>query len=760
MENIIARELAEPEPVVAVSPAPAGETTFLKASADGFFTTEAELKNIAAGVAFTGAAVEPALARIRRGYDARLDALTEQYRSVVSEIEQRIQDYREKILKEEERLREASTGIASFRQELGGLQFELRRLDVAVSTALTEMRKLRLDHARAYFEKQTHYLDAEILRSKEEILEDLRNRREIAEEIYKLQREHWETNRAEFERRAKLVEAELNRVEDELGQARERTARLQDLGISRTTANFLIWVGYISLAGVGGVVGSFLQKRQAGAPDFLSQLFNGFINLVNKTQPSAETFGSWWIVVAPLPLVGFVVTYLAVLYVVVWFMDGRLRGFDDNWGAEQKKKREKGRGGGREHPGKPKLLDRFSSYMPTPDVDRSAYRQMLAYFPFVVLFTLLVWLFAAGIPPATNPTPGAPAANAPPSLGLATAYLGVIFTLLTTSAALLYATKIIEPRWRKWAETSSDSGAFDKYVRLNWEVALLMALLIVTLLLAALMPTGAAAPGAPADPVAAERYSLICWGAIAIFMCLCSLGLAYGLIQRGLFRNEEYFERLRLKYRILLEQKRIEPTIYDIFDARDDDPAAAAAGYREARHLLDEYRMIYELKEIFDDDFDEEPALRKVFGKIWPDSTFTLRSVRIKSMPPGEPRPIDYEVAPEHTANLLRSRAERKTVHERLEFVDTELARLQLEKTEAANRIERLNQEVTVRRRQMLDVRQEYDHKRSSLSERQEKEVLKFEAAYAVGWLAYVQLRDEFVPRQAPPAPPDSDMDM
>src|SRR3712207_6882352 len=57
---------------------------------------------------FTGTPVEPALERIRRGYDARLDALTEQYRAVVGDIEQRIQDYREKIFKEEERDRKST----------------------------------------------------------------------------------------------------------------------------------------------------------------------------------------------------------------------------------------------------------------------------------------------------------------------------------------------------------------------------------------------------------------------------------------------------------------------------------------------------------------------------------------------------------------------------------------------------------------------------------------------------------------------------
>jgi hypothetical protein len=651
---------------------------------------------------------------------------------------------------EERQLLNVRDDIGRQRREKEALEAEVLRLDLSVTTALHEIRKLRVDEGKAYFEKQGRYIEGEIGRTKQEILDDLEDRQEISEKIYEIQKTHWETNKDEFERRAKLFEGELSRVENRLGQARKRVAQLHDLGITRTTASFLIWVGYISLAGIGGVIGSFFQKRQAGEADFLSQVFRGFLNLVSLTQPSQADLGAWWIIVAPMPLIGFVILYLLVVWGAVSFMDWRLRKFDPTWGGDAERDKRKGRG----QRGRSGLLDRFSSYMPTPDVDRKSYRQLLAYFPFVILSALIVWLFSAGIPPAA--APGANGATAPdPTFGLATAYLGVIFTLLSTSAALLYATKIIEPRWKKFEGSAGSKGIFDKYVRVNWEVALLMALLVVCLLLAAILPL-APSSSAPAAVAAARQYNLLSWGAVAIFMCLCSLGLAYGLIQRGLFRDEEFFERKRQVYRHQIEKHRIGPTLGEVFERANepfDDAKSLITNYREAKHMLDEYRMLYELKEIFDDDFDEDATLPKVLGKIWPKSDLTLRKVRLRGYPAGEPRPIDYVIAPQETAQVLTSRAARKASQNSIEGLNNALTNLEREQAEAKTRIANLAQKVRARRQDKLNAIQEYHLKKSALCERQAKETLLFEAAYAVGRLAYVQLKDELGTPPRPPAP-------
>jgi hypothetical protein len=761
MESIFTRDPAPQNEPAPREPSPQGEAGYLKADDSGFFTTEGDLRDIAAGVALKNLPIEYALDEIRAGYVARIAALGAQYAAVMAEINEGIEDIRKRIQKEDDRVEQLLTGLNRSREEKDDLQASLRRLDVQIVTSLQEIRKLRLRHGKEFFEKQGEYLDQERENTKQEVIQDIRDRREIAEEVYKLQKDHWEENKDEFERRAKLFEGELSRAESQLDVARRRTSKLHELGISRTTANFLIWVGYISLAGVGGVIGSFFQMRQTSQTDFLSLVFRGFINLVHLTQPATSGQGSWRIIFAPLPLVGLVVTYLLVIGLIILFMDGRLKKFDPTWGGVGERGR-KGRG----QRSQSNLLDRFSSYIPTPDVDRKSYRQLLAYFPFIVLATLVVWLFSAGIPQTGSTAGAGTSPGAPdPTLGLATAYLGVIFTLLSTSAALLYATKIIEPRWRKFEDKGQDGRVFDRYLRLNWEVALLMVLLIAALIITAVLPTGPApVPGtAPTSgQFAVEQYNMFSLGAVAVFMCLCSLGLAYGLIQRGMFRDEDYFERKRQIYRLQIEKNRVGPTLFEIFDRYEpaEEVKSLLNNYRDARHLLDEYRMIYELKEIFDDDFDEDPSLRKVFGKLWPTQHFSLRSIRLRGMPSGEPRPVDYVLAPEETARVLTNKAERRSAQDRAAILDGELQRLEQEKTEAKNRLERLNQEVAIRRRRKLEATQEYELKKSALAERRGKELLKFQSAYAVGRLAYLMLHEDLPPGPPPASTPITPVDV
>lgn len=755
MDSIFPRDVAPPQGQMEMPDLlRPGDDGYLKASDAGLFATEEELKDAAAGVALQGGPVRPALKRIKQGYEARLLALTHQCMAVIGEIDAGLREVGAKIYREGEWKASIEKEIKEEKEKKKVLEANLRQLDFEIETSLQEIRKARLEQGKKFFQKQGEYLGNEIDLTKQEVLQHIKDRREIAEEIYKLQKERWFTNKDELERRAQLFEKELNRVENRLGNARKRTANLHDQGITRTTANFLIWVGYISLAGVGGVIGSFFQKRQSGGgTDFLSLIFRGFISLAQLTGPSKPYTSPWSIILAPLPLVLLVVLYLSALGLIVWFMDGRMKKFDP--AAWVKKK---GRDNRRER-NRLNLTDRFSSSVPTPEIDRKAYQQLLAYFPFVVLAALVVWLLAAGLPQAAGA-----GNNIDPTFGLAGAYLGIVFILLSTSVALLYTTKIIEPRWRKFENGGGARNTLSRYVKLNWEIVLLMSLLVASLSLTAVMPM------TDMSWISAEHSNLITWGAVTIFMCLCSLGLAYGLIQRGLFRDEEFLERLRRNYRQLIETQRVGPTLCDLFEGYElpdevkeatDATRSLLNNYREARHMLDEYRMIYELKEIFEDDFDEDPSILKVLHKLWPfrrdgsalQPHFSLKNIRLRAMPRGEPHPIDYVAAPQQTARLLTSRAARTADQYKLAAVDGELVRLEQEKAEAKRRLERLSQEVTTRRRRRLEVAQEYELKRSSLAEKEEKDLLKFQAAYTVGRLAYAQLKDEL----DLPSPEDDD---
>src|SRR5947209_8193759 len=128
-----------------------GDNGYLRASDAGFFATEEELRDIAAGVALQGGPIRPALERIREGYAARLAALGHQCLAVIGEIDTGLWEVREKIYHEGERKTSVEDSISEQKSRKGGLEADLRRLDVEIETSLQEIRKARLDHGKKFF---------------------------------------------------------------------------------------------------------------------------------------------------------------------------------------------------------------------------------------------------------------------------------------------------------------------------------------------------------------------------------------------------------------------------------------------------------------------------------------------------------------------------------------------------------------------------------------------------------------------------------
>src|SRR2546421_8157516 len=155
MESIFARDVAPPQDDAGMTEEllRPGNSGYLRASDTGFFATEEELKDTAAGVALQGGPINPALEGIRQGYAARLVALGHQCLTVVGEINEGLREVREKIYLEGERKTAVENSIYEQKDKKEKLEADLRRLDVEIETSLQEIRKARLDHGKKFFEK-------------------------------------------------------------------------------------------------------------------------------------------------------------------------------------------------------------------------------------------------------------------------------------------------------------------------------------------------------------------------------------------------------------------------------------------------------------------------------------------------------------------------------------------------------------------------------------------------------------------------------
>jgi len=176
-----------------------------------------------------------------------------------------------------------------------------------------------------------------------------------------------------------------------------------------------------------------------------------------------------------------------------------------------------------------------------------------------------------------------------------------MFTLLSTSTCLLYATKVIEPRWERLIGVNPHPGR-GAYIKANWEFGVLMSVMVVVVLLLTFLPLQ-------------DRTNYWTWGLIALFMTLGSIGLAYGLLYRGIFRDYDYLVRKRDDYLLKIEEHVLKPTLNDVFEATDTEELEnTAQRYGKARAYLDGLRIENEMSDLFG---EYHPEYDSTFARFW-----------------------------------------------------------------------------------------------------------------------------------------------
>ena len=319
-------------------------------------------------------------------------------------------------------------------------------------------------------------------------------------------------------------------------------------------------------------------------------------------------------------------------------------------------------------------------------------------------------------------------------------YIGIVFALLTVSVFVLYATQVIEPRWRRMS--AGDAGQppsgppnnpppgakqtqppISMYMRAHWEFLIIVCAMILALVVAACLPTG-------------NYRAHAIWSAVAIFMCFSSMALAYGIIQRGLFRSEDYLDGKRDIYRRLIEKYNTAPTLVDAVELVDPGKVRDVIdNYRQARQDLDEFRLLYELKRHFADNYMDDKDLLTYWSglKKWANPLTFLNNFVPKKFEPTEPELLDYEIAPTETRAVNQYKGEQLHARSELEGLAAEMARAERDISENRSGLRELEAQMLARERRMLELKQSYEQERARLRVEREASCLKFKAAYSVG---------------------------
>lgn len=634
---------------------------------------------------------------------------TEQRRSTLAEQERVLQARIEQARADQE----ARKGLLDSRQTL---ETDSRALQSQVARLRGTIRaRRRQGRAAAIATEAARRLE----RARREPEERLEVELDVRRKLFRIEQACWEVNQPEYERRTRILQEELTRTDQELAAGKERVEKLKARGITRTVSGFLVWAGYLGFAATGSAVSYVLYKRIPGRGASPSEAVGRFIG---RLEQIGARFGPLGETLAPIV---FLILLLLAFGFLIWSCDFALKKFDTRWAGSGKRQR---RQQARQTTERALASSPLSQFFQLPSLERASFVQLLASLPY---------LFAAGVLFFLMSSPGSLGGGAQDTVqSLVPNYIGAVYSLLATAASLLYAIYIVLPRMESMADGPPEARS-SGLVKSNWELVVLLAALIAALAIAAL---------APDSGTSGDLYSRVTWGAIAIAMTLSSMGLAYGLIFTGYFKDIEKGERLRRQIRTAIESFGARPTI-EIGGLLDLE---AVKEHLDAMHEEEEtfefVRSIYETTIAFSD----EPGDFSAFLDLWLKAVepkgktgrLLSRTKLAPSLRADGAGDLDFEYAPDESAEVHELNLQLLQKEVELRRIDQELAALQAGGTslqEEQRNLEQLQAAERAARLEMAD-------RLRALTARQRQEELIFRTAFCLG--------QRFRLPGAPPAPP------
>jgi hypothetical protein len=709
------------------------------------FLTDDDIKDFAVRIALSGLSLEDGIVQFDQVRTLRLEAAEEEYEVQVARFQKLIEDLEERILEEKNRLDALIDRDRLLREERLDLRLRNQLLELKKVTTLVTMRVTRLEKERQFFTEEEQKLE-EKHRKVQEAIEGWRER-ELADakKLHEMLLEISSTDQEELKRRATVLEEEKARTENSLKFVENKVEDLRAVGITRTIAGFLLWVGYTAFAGVGSVIGNLLQRRQPDprAADIFGNFVRGFASFFGLQQGKSFLW---------LPLIKMLL-FIGVLLIVVMgttaIADLILRKFDSRW---EKRPSQQSRGRAR-YRSQSRLqglfslfttgADRFSLF--SSNISRTDYVQLLASSPYLVLAAMGVFVLAAlGLTEAF----GAPN-QVNTSATLTTASIGAIFTLVGTSCCLLYATKIVEPRWNRFIKEDQNLVGFWNYLRVNWEFALIILVMVGALLIVTLAPLG-------------EPNDYRAWGFVALFMTMGSAGLAYGLIYRGIFRDYDVLYRRRQEYLTKVQEYALKPTLSDVFESTEPEELNKnLIKYRKAIDYLDALRIGSELNALE----GNEPRSTSDFLNLWLDdladdvaadeslldipNRYVKRLTKLIRRLGERRRPVDnaplglWEISPTERAAYESHNQQINANATRLEEIEREVQKLADQKREITSMLTTLRSSLRECENQKSAAKTELITKREEYEIQKKRHSATFTEAFLTGRILYRYLMRE-----------------
>ncbi len=708
-----------------------------------FFSSKAEAQDAAVLLALNSESLEEELKLISTYYQEKKADLLDFYAPRIQNIKEQIAML-EKLF-DEKRQREVDLvrALENHKSEVDESQNRMVGAKIRRQLAWQRILKERFERIKGFFREREARILEDLNRSRAEGLKDADNQIDYLNKFYDLvmnnRREHAEYLKA----RAAECSDRQKEIEAQLGAARAEVTKLKEIGITNFSATFLLMFGVLALTGSASAAASLLSSRQPGNSIFallLEQLLNA-LNSIPQPWGSLTKFAALLFA----PIVG--VILLFGVFVIFVGIAMRLAA---NYDASLKTTRVSGHKKSRsdeDWPGSPIMnyISRLTNQFPAMDgfrADRKTYGQLIAYFPYLMLVVIGLFLFSGIAVDGTK-------------VNLTVMLVGVALALLSATSTLLYVTYIIQPRWRaavtQYEAAKPSRGFFFRYIFLNLEFSTLLVFLVLALFSAAFLPSPPlltdVSPVAVAVPYFSDgQFKLMSWGMLTVFMLLASFGLAYGIVQKGIFQEVGDLLRRHKSFQNCIERFKYPPLLEDLGYPDRSESENGLEKFNKRQDSLEEIRSSYEVSQMFGP--EEGVAivesnnrrrwprwLRKFVRILLAEQRLTLDEIGlpIQKEPTMMLRPIDY---------LDSELAVKEYELSELELTEAEQAKsssalmvesLQKSINDLGKELEKLISDIEKYREERVQTEQESKSTISQIAGNFRKDEYEFKKAFSVG---------------------------
>lgn len=558
--------------------------------------SDQELRDIAANLALTDQPYED----LSDTLDAQEKLAKEDVRLPFQHEETRLKQQKQTVLARfndfRSRIAWAEARITEHTRKLWESRLTAAHTAALKSSLGLKLQQSRLAQRKVLFEEN----DQKLAEAPSLFFEELKTQFNRARELHQEWAEAWKKDEPELQRRAQHYREELAETKTALKRLTEHLDFLKSLGFTRTIAGFLVWGGYLWLAGNAVVVSELMTNSTLSKTSILAALLSPLSNWIARTP--------FWIALLTY-LAASLLCLLAVGAVTI-VIDATLRWLNPSWAATTWTRRGSSQNSFSLRAIWTGVRELFDSH-PLEDVQKEkkkttpepttrwTHLQTIAMLPSLLIGLLMLFLLGAAGTAALSTGASLP--------DVATLYLSVVWSVVMASCALLYTCHVIQFRWLRMCRDPNLWMTWPWYRRLllNWEY-LLMAIAFLA-----------------STAVMASQWGLVpshrlgIWPPILFSFCVASLTLAYGMVLLGFFRDQRHLEARVQMHQTLLDETLSAPCLTDLLDLEAlRGTGQESAAIAKTRHRLRELLLLKRLDDQYALETEQAPAHLDFFEKV------------------------------------------------------------------------------------------------------------------------------------------------